>query len=166
MQAINRKSIACNSLSTDVNDTAIKKAVSVWSGLHSFVDFFGSIPAEGRSSGIKAFPSSSSLRPTCLLHSRPRINVCCFPYFLSSVHTNLLMPVPIHLALFGGIRDYIAQKNLEPSLRFLRYSHMFSDLGSKAVGLDRFGYAEKLACWHLKPIQVSRQNTANELSHS
>ena len=49
---------------------------------------FSSAPAEGRSSGMKAFPSSSSLRPMWLLHSRLRINVCCFSYFLSSVHTN------------------------------------------------------------------------------
>ena len=37
---------------------------------------------------MKAFPSSSSLRPTWLLHSRLRINVSCFSYFLSSIHTN------------------------------------------------------------------------------
>ena len=40
----------------------------------------------------------------------------------------LLMPVPILLALFGGPRDYIPQKDLKPSPSFLRNSHMFSDL--------------------------------------
>ena len=40
----------------------------------------------------------------------------------------LLTPAPIHLALFGGPRDYIPQKVLEPSPSFLRNSHMFSDL--------------------------------------
>ena len=57
----------------------------------------------------------------------------------------MLTPVPIHRALFGGPRDYIPQKDLEPSPSFLRNSHMFSDLKSKAVVLDRFGCAEKLA---------------------
>ena len=40
----------------------------------------------------------------------------------------LLMFVPIHLALFGGPRDYIPQIDLEPSPSFLRNSHMFNDL--------------------------------------
>ena len=40
----------------------------------------------------------------------------------------LLTPIPIHLALFGGPRDYILQKDLEPSPSFLHNSHMFSDL--------------------------------------
>ena len=59
MQAINRKGIAYDSLPTNVNDTALKKQ----------------------------FPSGPFGR-VWLLHSRLQINVCCFSYFLSSVHTN------------------------------------------------------------------------------
>ena len=58
MQAINRKGVGYDSLPTNVNDTALK-AVSVW-----------------------------PVWAVWLLHSRLQINVCCFSYFLSSVHTN------------------------------------------------------------------------------
>ena len=36
----------------------------------------------------------------------------------------LLPPVPFHLALSGGPRDYIAQKELEPSPSYSQFSHV------------------------------------------
>ena len=91
----------------------------------------------------------------CIFSAFPNhaLNFCLIPDHaeplpdpVSSVHINSVNPVPIHLALFGSSRDYIPQKDLEPSpTSFLRNSHMFSDLRSKAVVLDRFGCAEKLA---------------------
>ena len=95
MQAINRKGVEYDSLPTNVNDTALKRQ----------------------------FPSGP-FGQVWLLHSRLRINVCFFSYFLSSANTNSVNAVRIHLALSGGPRDYIAQKELEPSPGSSQISHV------------------------------------------
>ena len=84
----------------------------------------------------------------------------------ASLHTSfpaymqiLLMPIPIHLALFGGPRDYIGQKDLELSPSFLCNSHMFVKQSCCFRSIRMRG---KMACCHIKPIQVSLQKTANE----
>ena len=95
MQAVNRKSVTYDSLPTNVNDTALKRQ----------------------------FPSGPFGR-VWFLHSRLRINVCCFHISFPAYTQILLPPVPIHLALSGGPRDYIPQKELEPSPSSSQFSHV------------------------------------------
>ena len=94
MQAINRKGVAYDSLPTNVNDAALKRQ----------------------------FPSGPFGR-VWLLHSRLQINAA-FHISFPAYTQILLTPVRIHLALSGGPRDYIAQKELEPSPISSQISHV------------------------------------------
>ena len=95
MQVINRKSVAYDSLPTNVNDTALKR--QFLSGPFSRV-----ITLQAMNKMFAAFHIS-------------------FPAYTQI----LLTPVPIHPALSGGPGDYIAQRKLEPSLSSSQFSHVW-----------------------------------------